>query len=571
MKNFSDASESVLIKYRYIFLTIGSGLLYVAFLGLRDVWYPGEPDMGEVALAMFNSGDWISPRLMGDIWITYPPMMYWGANVFSHLFGDMSAFTLRLPNAFSATGIVLITCWFGTKWFSARTGFWAGFAILISLSFVWQANSYRPDVLFALGISAGLFFYAEGVEAERQQWLKIFGFACLGFAMLSKGILGLLLPGLVLVLWHGARREWKPIVLLAPLSLASITIFMLWVNGVAQAMGWENVLNEFYSQNLGRFASGSLGHERPFWYYFRSFWLDLWPWSILFPAALIWTIRTGLWRDSKVQLVLWWFASFLVFLTFAETKRQLYLLPAYPAIVLILGRWLATVGLPEEQRPIGLTAPGKTYVRIATYFIAIVFGVLGIGSLLYPALYKLIIVDRNLGELELAVATGLQVPLVVLGVVMIIGVISILRAIIRRDIRKSLICTGISQVAVLAVFLAFVLPALQPTKSFGPQSRWIKQQIGPEVSHIGMVFPVKGLQKRGGFAYEMGGTMVELIGDRNGVDAFLAKYPESIVLVNEDSLDTIFAGDEDGRKSRILRTLLVNDTSYSVVRAPARD
>ena len=99
-------SSSPLVRYR-ILLLIGLGvLLYIPFLGLRDLWYPDELDIAEVCRAMFLSGDWIAPRRMGTIWVDYPPMIYWVGTVSSHVFGTMSAFTLRLPNALTAVATV---------------------------------------------------------------------------------------------------------------------------------------------------------------------------------------------------------------------------------------------------------------------------------------------------------------------------------------------------------------------------------------------------------------------------------------------------------------------------------
>ena len=75
------------VKHRNLALTLLGTILYIAFIGLRDLWYPDEPDIAEVALAMFLSGDWISPRRMGEIWVDYPPMIYWVGSISSHLFG----------------------------------------------------------------------------------------------------------------------------------------------------------------------------------------------------------------------------------------------------------------------------------------------------------------------------------------------------------------------------------------------------------------------------------------------------------------------------------------------------
>ena len=112
------------VKHRSLFFLLLGALLYVAFLGLRDLWYPDELDIAEVARAMFRSGDWVSPRRMGEIWVDYPPMIYWAGTISSHLFGGMSAFALRLPNALAAIGTVIIIGVVGKRWFDAKTGRW---------------------------------------------------------------------------------------------------------------------------------------------------------------------------------------------------------------------------------------------------------------------------------------------------------------------------------------------------------------------------------------------------------------------------------------------------------------
>ena len=137
--------SSPLVRYRYLLLIALGLLIYVPFLGLRDLWYPDEPDIAEVCKAMFDSGDWISPRRVGVIWVDYPPMIYWAGALFSHLLGGMSEFALRLPNALAAIGIVLLTCATGSRWFDARVGLWAGFMLLTAQLFAYQAVSYRPD------------------------------------------------------------------------------------------------------------------------------------------------------------------------------------------------------------------------------------------------------------------------------------------------------------------------------------------------------------------------------------------------------------------------------------------
>ena len=79
--------------------------MYVPFLAGWELWYPDEPDIGEVAVAMYESGDWVAPRRMGVIWVDYPPLLYWVGVASSHLTGGVSAFSLRLPNALAAVAL----------------------------------------------------------------------------------------------------------------------------------------------------------------------------------------------------------------------------------------------------------------------------------------------------------------------------------------------------------------------------------------------------------------------------------------------------------------------------------
>ncbi|MFQ6005137.1 MAG: ArnT family glycosyltransferase [Woeseia sp.] len=573
--NISDISNTA-VRHRTLLLVLLGALLYVAFLGLRDLWYPDELDIAEVARAMFLSGDWVSPRRMGVIWVDYPPMIYWAGSIFAHLFDGMSAFSLRLPNALAAIGTVVITCAVGTRWYNARAGLWGGFALLTFLTFVNEANSYRPDVLFTLMITSGITVYAYGAAERPRLALRIAGFAFLGLAMLAKGPLGLLLPGLVLTLWHGARHEWRRILELAPLSLVSLAIYLPWFAATGKAMGWDNILYELYAQNFARFLDGEFrGHAQPFYYYFKNFWIDFAPWSWLAPSAIWWTVRSGRWRDPRVQLVLWWFGAFFVFLSVAATKRQLYLLPAYPALALLLAPWLASIGRSDIE--LSPDAPRTRPVRIYSLILAVAFSVVGIGLFGFLAKFASVVAGLDLNEQELEVAHGLRVPLAVLGTVLLASGFWIVQAWRRDDTRAAVIRIGAAHVALYVVILAFALPAFEPTKSYASQSQWIREQIGSE-TNFGMVYPFgsktgsgkvvsSGLGKRGGFAYHTG-AMVDLLYNRAEVESFFREHPGSVVLIHEGSVEMIFSGQESAWRARVVGELRTGKHLYIVVRAP---
>jgi hypothetical protein len=223
-------------------------LVYVLWLGARDLWYPGEPDLAEICRAMFTSGDWVIPRRNGEIFLNYGPLFFWAGSLSAHLLGGMSEFSLRLPNALAAIGLVVATSLVGTRWFGPRAGLWAGLLLLASWEFSWQAIGFRVDVLFALFVGLGIFAYASGAGPDARWAPRVAGFALLGLAVLVKGPLGLLLPGLVLTLWHAGRREWRAILELAPLALVAIAVALPWYIASAISLGTETVIREFVSE-----------------------------------------------------------------------------------------------------------------------------------------------------------------------------------------------------------------------------------------------------------------------------------------------------------------------------------
>jgi len=552
--------EHILTKHQVLFLLATGALLYVAFLGLREVWYPDEPDIAEVARAMFLSGDWVSPRRMGEIWVDYPPMIYWIGTISSHVFGGMSAFSLRLPNALAAITTILLTASVARSWFGENAGLWAGLSLLTFLLFVYEGNSSRPDVMFTLTIAAGMFSYASGTGGSGNSLKRMLAFVFFGLAMLSKGPLGLLLPGLVLVIWLGLQRDWRRILELAPLALIALLVYGAWYLANAQAMGWENMFAEFYAQNFERFlTSENRGHGQPWYYYIRNFWLDFSPWSWLFPPAAWWIYRSEKWREPKIQLALLWFVIFLAFLSLAATKRQLYLLPAFPAVALLFGVWLAEVGKPASEDRSGT---GTMAVRLYSWVLVLAFVLMGAYLLWAVPNLESLISGRQLNSQELEVIDNVATPIAVLGITLIISALTIGAAWRLGGSRAALFGIGGAHIAIYVVVLALVMPAFEPVKTYEPQSRWISTQIGAE-PRFGMVDPA-GVARRGGFSYYTG-TAVDLLDGRSAAIEYLRNYPNTIVLVRSTEFDREFQDGLANSGLRLLRDIRVGRHLYRVL------
>lgn len=555
----------MLIRCRIWILLALALLAYVPTLDLRDMWYPDEPDIAEVCKAMFESGDWISPRRIGVIWVDYPPMIYWTATMASHLLGGMSEFSLRLPTALAGIALVLLTCAVVSRWVNRWAGFVAGLMLLTFTQFVYNAVSYRPDVQFSLMVALGMFLYAAGAGERQRWWLKAAGFAFFGLAMLSKGPLGLLLPGLVLTLWHGARREWRQILVLVPLSLLALAVYLPWFVACAKAMGSDNIFHELFAQNIERFYAAKRGHEKPMHYYAGKIWLDLAPWSPLLPFALWSIIRRKLWRDRHVQLALWWLGAFFVFLSLAVTKRQLYLIPAYPAAAMIMAMFIA----PPSARSAEDKGRGDPIIlHIFVGAVAFLLLLVGTAALIGIAGFNPIVSRFTLDAHQSQVAQGMRIPVAIISVVLLAGGWWIVRAWRQKHTHAGIVRVGVVFVLLYGLVLGLAAPAMNPTKSYKPQCEWIRSKIG-DSTHIGLVNPRRGYHKRGAFGFYTH-TLVDLLKTPEEVEAFFDRHPDSVVLVQDKATATIYAGAETAWKARVIGKLQTGKYRYEVVKtAPA--
>ncbi len=556
------AGFSALLARRRTLVLLALGLLlYVPFLGLRDMWYPDEPDIGEVCKAMYDSGDWIAPRRMGEIWVDYPPMIYWSGTAMSHLLGGFSEFALRLPNSLAAIALALITAWAVSRWRDAWTGFWAGFVLLTFQQYAYEAVNYRPDVLFSLFIGAGLFVYARGVGERPNGLLRIAGFALLGLAMLSKGPLGLLLPGLVLTLWHGSRREWRRLLELPLLAVVSLVVYLPWFVACARAMGAESILSELYAQSVARFVGAThRGHGQPVYYYATQIWIDLLWWGPLVPFAVWWAVKKGLWQDRNYQLALWWFGTFLVFLTTAVTKRQVYMLPAYPAVALLLAPWVAhltSARTPDSSR-------GSKPALIYGWILTVLFAILAMVMLTVTFAAGSIVKRGGLEDLEVEVVYAERLPAAVMALVLLAAAWWILDAVRQGSAARVLARLAVVSIPFFMVVFGGIMPALNPAKTYRPQCAWIRSQIGDEES-FGLAYPPRGHHKMGGFSL-YSGVHVELLVDREELEVYLERHPESLVLLHSEHVEAYFDPADERWRQRVVRDLLVGRDRYLVLR-----
>jgi hypothetical protein len=82
-------------------------LLMGAGLGLRDPWPADEPRFALIAQDMLRSGDWLIPRVGGDLYADKPPFYFWLMASAMALTGSLRLGFL-LPSLLAGVGTVLL-------------------------------------------------------------------------------------------------------------------------------------------------------------------------------------------------------------------------------------------------------------------------------------------------------------------------------------------------------------------------------------------------------------------------------------------------------------------------------
>jgi 4-amino-4-deoxy-L-arabinose transferase-like glycosyltransferase len=321
----------------YFILAALAGLCYVLFfheLGGIGFLGPDEPRYAAVAREMYLSGDYITPRLLGENWFEKPVLIYWGAALGYAIFG-IGETGARLPSALGATLSVFLVYWAGRRLFTRGIGLSGAVILATSIGFFGLARAASTDMPLTASLTAALSFFLVGNESSgaSRRWYFYAFYAALGFGVLAKGPVAIVLPVFALVMfliWRGPGGEWKK------WHPEGIFITGLvagpWYAAVTVANGMEFINVFILEHNLGRFTSDVYGHEQPFYFYLPVLLLMTFPWSFLLIPAL----RRRFGRNE--QLILLWALAPLILFSLSGSKLPAYILPMLPPLALLCAR-----------------------------------------------------------------------------------------------------------------------------------------------------------------------------------------------------------------------------------------
>ncbi|MYM36215.1 phospholipid carrier-dependent glycosyltransferase [Duganella sp. FT94W] len=320
-------------------------LVWLYVLGIRSLVPPDEGRYAEMAREMWASGDWITTRLNGIKYFEKPPLQTWMNALTFSLFG-LGEWQARLWTGLCGLGGVLFTAYTAKRVFGARAGFYAGLVLGSSLFWVasGQINSLDMGLSGMMTIALGALLISQrddATPAERRNWMLLC-WAGMALAVLAKGLIGLVLPGAVLVLYTALSRDlaiWQRLHLGKGLLLFC-AIAAPWFVLVA-LRNPEQPHFFFIHEHWERFLLKTHHREGP-WYYFLLLLIPgVMPWLGLLPQALWHGARRDPGGTFQPRLLLLVWAVFITFFFSASSsKLPGYILPVYPALALLLASYL---------------------------------------------------------------------------------------------------------------------------------------------------------------------------------------------------------------------------------------
>ncbi|MEM9002623.1 MAG: glycosyltransferase family 39 protein [Cyanobacteria bacterium P01_F01_bin.86] len=377
-----------------------SALWLVAICGVAFFWGLSstglvdetEPLFAEAARQMYETGDWITPYFNGVPRFDKPPLVYWLMAIGFHVFG-VNEWAVRLPSALAGAALAGMGFYtlrrYGFSRYelanayveapskttlrhlarvSQRNLLWSaivGSAVMAlnPETIVW-ARIGVSDMLLTGCIGTALFAfflgYAQPQWPLRQRNWYLTSYGLMGLAVLAKGPVGVVLPGLIMGVFLIYVGAWRHLfqefhVFKGALLFAGITV--PWYVLVIVANGQAYIDSFFGYHNFDRFTSVVNGHAAPWYFYFLVVAIGFLPWSPFLPFAIArlrpWHWR--IWRDQprSAHLGLYaliWLGVIFVFFTAAVTKLPSYVLPLMPAAAILIGLHWSNHLCPSPQR-----------------------------------------------------------------------------------------------------------------------------------------------------------------------------------------------------------------------------
>ncbi len=352
---------------------------------------------------MFFLRDYITPYLNFENFLEKPPLYFWLNVIIYHIFNDTGVFASRFATALIAAFSVFFTYFFGTKTMQSKAyGLICAFVLLSSVWFLLLSHIAILDMGFMAFSMAAIYcaILSEFSKEQNKKYCWYFAYFFMALSVLAKGLIGIIIPAMVVFLCFLAFRKIKELfrpIYIIPGILIFLLVCIPWHILVFKTHGmlWFN--DYIVKHHFARFIDSSLGlgRKQPFLFYLPIVFAGIMPWTISFISQIFRGIKSAIKNYKAAKSIKVWFTSdtndkkiilfaviyaisTFLFFSVSSSKLPTYVLALFPALALIIGYfWWGYVCFDKYTKNIKISS-------LITFVILIFTGILGAICLYFP-------------------------------------------------------------------------------------------------------------------------------------------------------------------------------------------
>lgn len=436
--------------YLYLGVLLIAGAIYLGcIISPPSLMDDVDAVQAQISRNMLTSGDWVTARLDGVVYLEKAPLVYWAMAASYEIFG-VHDWAARVPIALSAIALCWVTMAFGAWAFGKRAAFYAGLCVATCIGLFLFTRVLIPDVMLTFTIALSMWAFLRALDEQEphpQFWAFVLS-ANLGIGLLLKSLIGVLFPLAAGILYLWINRQlfsagtWRrlhlfrgvlivlliaaPWHILATLRNPPYFAFTLH-SGPGQYHGffWFFFINEQLLRFLNlRYPRDYNTVPRLYFWLLHLVWL--FPWSVYLPAIAKLPFKPVDRAGRTRLLALCWAGFVLVFFTFSTTQEY-YSMPCYPALALLLGSAMAMGGdwIRRGTRALAVIAACAGLVTLTLFFLtrnSPAPGDISQALSQHPGAYKLSL--GHMQDLTLASFAYLRLPLLVAAIAFCMGAVT---------------------------------------------------------------------------------------------------------------------------------------------------
>jgi 4-amino-4-deoxy-L-arabinose transferase-like glycosyltransferase len=323
-----------------VLLWLGIFLALFYQLGGAGLFEPDEGRNAEKAREILVLNDWVTPHENFHAVLDKPIFFYSLVALAFKLFG-VSEWAARLPSALAALGCIVLVYRFAYVRWGHWTGLWSALILVTCAEFFIMARVVILDMVltFCVTVSLCAFYQATHVDnsTQRHAWCAAM-YVALGVATLIKGLIGIVVPGLVIFFFVLLTKQWKILrrIDLLPGTLLFLAVVLPWyLQAEANNAGFLKYY--IWEEHFGRFVTNEFNRGEPWYYFIFVALVGFMPWALLLPwvGKVTWKVIATERLDHKTIYLLLWIALPFLFFSVSKSKLPHYILPIFPALALL--------------------------------------------------------------------------------------------------------------------------------------------------------------------------------------------------------------------------------------------